>query len=239
MKAKNMSRYSLTTTLILIAAIVLLLIGTVGAARATLTQSETYKSQMAMKEIGLQLNENDAPASGSLLGSLLGEGEKLILGKEYDEKLSVTNTADIDEYVRVSIYKYWQDEEGKATDLSPALIKLTLGTDNWIVDDSATTDERMVLYYTKPLAAATENSAAETTSYVLTGISISSDVGKIVSQTPSADGRTITTTYKYDGIEFGLKVEVDGIQTHNAEEAAMSAWGRKITIESDGTLKLG
>ena len=35
----------------------------------------------------------------------------------------------------------------------------------------------------------------------------------------------ITTTYKYDGVEFHLDVEVDAVQTHNAQDAIMSAWG--------------
>jgi hypothetical protein len=39
------------------------------------------------------------------------------------------------------------------------------------------------------------------------------------------NGNTITTTYKYDGVEFHVDVEVDAVQTHNAEDAIRSAWG--------------
>ena len=38
-------------------------------------------------------------------------------------------------------------------------------------------------------------------------------------------GNTITTTYKYDGVEFHVDVEVDAVQTHNAQDAIKSAWG--------------
>ena len=38
-------------------------------------------------------------------------------------------------------------------------------------------------------------------------------------------GNVITTTYKYDGVEFHVDVEVDAVQTHNAQDAIKSAWG--------------
>ena len=38
-------------------------------------------------------------------------------------------------------------------------------------------------------------------------------------------GDTITTIYKYDGVEFHVDVEVDAVQTHNAQDAIRSAWG--------------
>ena len=38
-------------------------------------------------------------------------------------------------------------------------------------------------------------------------------------------GNIITTTYKYDGVEFHVDVEVDAVQTHNADKAIRSAWG--------------
>ena len=39
------------------------------------------------------------------------------------------------------------------------------------------------------------------------------------------DGNVITTIYKYDGVEFHVDVEVDAVQTHNAQDAIKSAWG--------------
>ena len=38
-------------------------------------------------------------------------------------------------------------------------------------------------------------------------------------------GDTVTTTYKYDGVEFHVDIEVDAVQTHNAQDAMRSAWG--------------
>ena len=91
-------------------------------------------------------------------------------GKAYTEELSVANTGNIEEYVRVTIYKYWVDPNGNKvflneTDsegneivkekdkkgittqgLSPALIKLNLTNSNvWLLDEKASTEERIVV----------------------------------------------------------------------------------------------
>ena len=50
--------------------------------------------------------------------------------------------------------------------------------------------------------------------------------GKLASEAKvETKGNTITTTYKYDGVEFHVDVEVDAVQTHNAQDAIKSAWG--------------
>ena len=41
---------------------------------------------------------------------------------------------------------------------------------------------------------------------------------------------TIKTVYAYDGVEFVVEVEVDAVQDHNAEDAILSAWGRRVKI---------
>ena len=59
-------------------------------------------------------------------------------------------------------------------------------------------------------------------------------------ETKTVDGKTvttITTTYTYDDQFFALEVQADAVQTHNAEDAIKSAWGRDVTI-SGTTLSL-
>ncbi len=119
----------------------------------------------------------------SLLTDLLPEGEELKLGKKYKERLYVQNTGDIDQYVRVTIYKYWMsapllDAEGKEQlddkgqvvreklpELAPSLIDLNLvnyrlnneaqsdDSQRWILDTASSTKERTVLYYRDILKA--------------------------------------------------------------------------------------
>ena len=48
----------------------------------------------------------------------------------------------------------------------------------------------------------------------------------------------ITTTYDYNGVQFRVKAKVDAVQDHNGEDAIWSAWGRKVSIDSNGALSL-
>ena len=237
MKTRRISESQIVTIVLMALAVVLLIVGTVGGSRAALTYSETYSTELSMQDIGVVLNENDNPVEngGVLLNDLLGTDKALKAGKEYEEILTVTNNGTIDQYVRVTLYKYWQEADGKRVDLSPAYIKLVLGTDNWIVDPAASTDERTVLYYKTPLKA------TETTSSLLEAISVDNEILKTVSQSETKEGSyiTVTNTYKYGSVEIGLKAEVDAVQVHNAEDAILSAWGATVSIADDGTLSLG
>lgn len=80
------------------------------------------------------------------------------IGKTYQEELSVKNSGSIDQYVRVTVYKYWVNVNpdgtagAKRTDLDPGLIDLHFVTGNgWTIDESASTRERTVLYYSEML----------------------------------------------------------------------------------------
>ena len=48
--------------------------------------------------------------------------------------------------------------------------------------------------------------------------------------TQTQEGNVITTTYDYEGVTLNLEAEVDVVQTHNAEDAILSAWGRKVSL---------
>lgn len=238
-KMKKALKGSLGTGLLAAAAGLLLLGGTVGSTQAALTwRSENYTSRVEMQEIGVSLVENDQDVSGKeLLTGLLGEGEQLALNKTYPEALTVTNSGVIDEYVRVTIYRYWMntDADGnptsKNTTISPEWIHLNL-TNNWILDESASTDERLVLYYPKALAS------GETAEAITDGISIDSAIAnKMTKSEPDANG-VITTTYDYDGARFTVEVQVDAVQTHNAEDAIKSAWGVDASIAEDGSFSI-
>lgn len=209
----------------------------VGSTRAALTYySENYSAQVEMSKIGVTLLENGEPVSyrdyddngnwkeeqeGTLLANMLGENEKFTPGMKYDEALSVKNSGSIDTFVRVIITKSWQDKDGKDTTLNPAWIELNLTGNGWIVDTSATTSERMILYYPKAIAPEEETPALCDT------IRIKEEIAKKV--TKVVDGDTIKYVYDYDGYTFTLDAEVDAVQTHNAQEAIKSAWGVNVT----------
>ena len=252
-------------------AVALLLFSSIGGTRAALTYfSETYASRVQMSNIGVTLQEkgqhdedfkavskrNYSDASngtwsentGALLEGMLTKGEDLKLGKKYKEELRVQNTGDINQYVRVSIYKYWVDgkvEKGqepvKFPNLDPSLIELNLvniagqegGSGRWLLDEEASTKERTVLYYSEVLEA------EEPTDPFTDTVKINDNIASKVTQTVTKkDGyTTIKTTYDYDGVGFCVEAKVDAVQDHNAEDAIWSAWGRRVTVENE-TLSL-
>lgn len=252
-KVKEFLKSPAVNITIFVLAVVLLLFSSVGGARAALSYvSEYYSTRVQMYDIGVTLEENGKAVSkrdynsksngswdeetGELLTNMLGKDEDLKIGKTYQEELTVKNSGTIDQYVRVSIYRYWLDKDGnKMQELSPELIDLNLvNSSDWVVDKDASTSERTVLYYTKLLKAGKSSSPLSDT------LAIDNMIATKVSQTTetNANGlKTITTTYDYDGVTFNLEAKVDAVQDHNAEDAIWSAWGRKVAI-SNNTLRL-
>lgn len=240
-------------------AVALLLFSSVGGARAALGYySDVYVSRVQMYNIGVTLEENagdewksvswrnyDSNKSdgswderyGELLKDMLKKGEELKIGKKYKEELRVKNTGEINQYVRVNIYKYWTDKDGnKLRSLSPSLINLNLtniGTD-WLLDEDASTPERTVLYYSKLL------NKDKATPLFADSLTIDGMVATKVTQQSSTNEKgltTITTTYDYDGTQFCVEAKVDAVQEHNAQDAIWSAWGQKVIVDN-GNLSL-
>lgn len=257
--------------------ILLLGTSTIGGARAAIVyDSAYYTAQVTLQHIHVNLVETNEKAdgkggvvtttntvtdenaqTGALLNGYFDANNTLRPGQQYAETLQVQNpeaAGNINEYVRVTLRRYWVDENKvaakpnyerkdlKETDLDPTLIHLMLGNtelgtgdggnvgNGWIEDKSARTDERIVLYYSQQLAP------GETTPALMDTLCIDGKVGLKVEQTVDANN-VVTTTYQYDGKQFVLEAKVDAIQNNHAEYAALSAWGRAVTI-TDGTLSL-
>jgi len=258
MKKANWMKRKLSSPIVTVAlfaiAAGLLLGSTIGGTRAALTYySETYASRVQMFNIGVSLLENDTKVSwrdygsesdgawsentGVLLANMLGDGESIQLGKSYPEILAVTNSGTIDEYVRVSIYKYWLNPQGeKVQDLSPELIELNLVNlgDAWMIDEDASTKERTVLYYKNILPVDATTPALSDT------LRLNPSIGTKVRQEKTTNGNytRVDTIFEYDGYRFQIEVEVDAVQTHNAADAILSAWGCRVEVDEDGSLSL-
>ncbi len=245
-------------------AVGLLAFSTVGATRAALTiTSQRYNSEFNMKHIGITLLENGkmvderdyvnydwTPKSTSK--ELLSHIDSFKFGEKYREEIQVENSGFIDEYVILTIRKYWVGKDGKKrTDLDPALIHLNFVNigDYWKADTEVIgkenpDKERTILMYYKPLKAKAEGvSEADyrtvpATDYITVDSAIKAVVDKSEATTDPDTGNTvIVTTYTYNGLKFVVEAEAEGVQTHNAEEAIHSAWGRQVTFNSDGTVK--
>lgn len=242
---KKMLRNPLALAALALLAVGLIVGGTVnGIAAAPRFQSGDWRAQVQLTNISVVLTENGEIRRGddALVQDLLTRAgdASLKIGKTYDEKLAVRNAFDaetstktdkgidesdlIDEYVRVTVYRYWVDAEGKkVTTLDPDLIKLHFlegpqeGTDGgyWTIDKDASTRERTVLYYSGILKPGQDSNPFADT------LTIDSQVIKQV--TKLADG---TDSFDYEGYSFRIEATADAVQTHSADEAMTSAWGR-------------
>jgi hypothetical protein len=240
-KLKEFLGKPLVTGALFAVALALLLIGSIGGTRAALTiQSEYYNSEVEVLNIGVALVEKDADGVFQVVSgkdALMGENtpigkavkiensesKKFYVGKKYPETLAVRNTADIDEYVRVAVYKYWLDENGnKFPEMDSQWIELGfVTTGNWSIDAESTTEERTVLYYSEPIAP------GEDTTEFLESVSINKQATKKITKTETVEGNVtkISWTYDYNGKQFCLEVYVDSVQDHNPDTAKVSAWG--------------
>lgn len=254
-KIKNLLLSPKTTVVALVVAIGLLAFSTIGGARAALTYySDTYQSQVETKDIGVTLVENEVDIAfrdyvkekadgtwheqiGVLLGNMLPTSQtqqSVSLGQLYPESLWVKNSGTIDQYVRVTIYKYWMDEQGNKTRvINPDAIDLHLinllgdptGEQCWIEDAEAKTEERTVLYYNKLLPN------AEITPAFTDTLKIDVDLEEHSKVTRTDEGVIITTS-EFNGYRFAIEVTVDAVQDHNAKEAILSAWGKNVSIQN-------
>lgn len=250
-KLKSFLSASKANVAIFVLVVALILTATIGAASAAYTYfAETYSSRVQRFDIGVSLMENGERISwrdyiaqddsqwdeyvGTLLTNMIPKGESFSLGKPYDERLSVRNSGTINEYVRVTIFTYWVDAETgeKQINLNPDYINLKIlcdayGSNNgWLLDESASTTERTVLYYNRLLYSEIDDSnrATETPAFS-EELTISSDVYGYADD--------------YNGKKFMVEVKVDAVQEQNAQSAAASAWGTNIVInEEAGTLSL-
>ena len=226
-------------TVLLFALAIGLLAGSgIGGARAALNeQSEIYKSTVELPTVGVRLLENGAvPKEGKLLTNLLGGDKVLQPGKIYTEELSVENTGSIEEFVRVTVQKYWLNAKGeKAPAMDSSWIHLGFATDGWVIDDKdpSLTEERTVLYYTSALPA------GQASTPLMKTICLDGKVAEKVTQESRTSGSKtiITTTFYYNGYQLCLKATVDAVQINNAQDAIKSAWGRSVTV-SGKTLSL-
>ena len=118
--------------------------------------------------------------------------------------------------------------------LSPENIKLGFDDQGeWILDASASTSERTVLYYKNILSA-----NGGVTPIFLKTLQVQNGFDLIVKEktvSESNEYKVIEYSHPYDGYSMNISVEVDAVQTYDAAEAIKSAWGVEATL-ADGVI---
>lgn len=228
-KLRKIFRSPVTTIVMFIIAAGLLVTGGIGSARAALgVFSEDYVAEIQTRNIGIQIveNGNGLETGAALMGAI--PAEDFHVASPYKEELAVRNSGSIEEYVRVVIYRYWADAQGnKVTTMDPGLIGLNFLEDTgWIMDpdSDSTTDERVILYYSEPVAA------GSTTGLIADKLTLSESINDTVTYVYDEENRTVTVVYPYHGYSFCIEMQADGVQTHNAAAAILSAWGREVSM---------
>lgn len=258
---KKENRLSKRTTALLVAAVLLLAGGTVSGTRAALNiQSEYYRAEFYLNHLQVHLLENGDDVCGraghkntldvhdKAVGELATElkykhphgGEETLgsvePGKAYKEVVQAQNGSDIDEFVRVTIRKYWmeKDEKGnlvKSTALNPDRIKLYYGKEgeynskNWTLNkkENVGSKETSTYYYKTDLSS---NEISEPLFDTLEIDATTADFGEITTIEIQKDNKTVYTyEYQYDGCVFYIEADVQAIQTHNVNDAIRSQWG--------------
>ena len=247
---KKIMRSPVTTVLLFVLAAAMLIPGAIGGTRAVLNaQSQYYRAQVDTQDIGITIMEDDKAVShrdftknadwdtstGALLGDLIAENESFVIGKRYPVEYTLKNSGEIAVFSRVIVYKYWVDANGnKLRDLDPSLIEVELAnTGDWITaaNDPDSTTERSVYYYKSVLNPGEESSAFISAVKVSDWITTNPRIEKTG---PDEEGYvTYTYYYDYNDVYFQLKIEAEGVQTHNAADAILSAWGVKATVSGN------
>ncbi len=149
--------------------------------------------------------------------TVLGVDKQMIPGKAYTEKIFAQNASDMDEYVRLTIRKYWADENGnKLYNIAPDFLKLivleTPTNSKWAWSEAESTPEMDVYYYKGVLPA------REVSSNVIESIKLDpmiANVGDALKATNNGNGN----------VQVCLSAEVDAVQTNHVADAVKSAWG--------------
>ena len=236
MRKFNGKRVVLILSSLLVVLVGMIMVLRSGSTQAVLTESEEQTVEIKMSSLDVAILEN-----GKETETLYSDytDKALDPGHPYDDTISVKNTGEYDEYVRVIVKKYWKGSGGKRLDLSPAYIHLT-AADGWVENPKEATAEQSV-WYCKNYVPAGEGEESKSAP-LFTSFYIDSEVFTNVAKsvTPHTTGDDVTSvttvTYDYDDITFVVEIEAQAIQYSSADKAILSAWGVTNVTASGGTV---
>lgn len=204
---------------LLILLITLCVLVPVGGAVAYFRAETSSRNKLSSGNVGIELM--DTTSEGDAIQSEEGIDFTFAYpGAVKEKETFVQNISDNDLYTRITVTKYWIDEEGnKVIDADPKLIEVvTNDTSNWIIQDSDENDEIVYFYFRKPL------SPQEATDLFINRIKLS---GKITN-----DGEI-----EYSELSAHLSFEADAVQKLGAQQAMMSEWGLDVIIDSNDVVQ--
>ncbi|SDH95535.1 hypothetical protein SAMN05421493_10622 [Pseudobutyrivibrio sp. 49] len=218
-----MKKFYKSPLLLLALGCIVLAATSVGAARAAFTDYSIDKIKFNTAEIAVDVSGDIK--DGKLVFPEIEKAfddETFAFGKTYEENVLVTNnsneTAGYDEYIRVVVRKSWLNDRVKDESLDPRLINIKTA-EGWFKNESESTYEQEVWYYTKPVPC------GDTVQFI-TGISLDDKVTTVVMH--SITEALIENIYVYDQQKAYVTLQVDAVQANNAKDAIYGAWGINV-----------
>lgn len=194
--------------------------GTLAAGQASAQTPVTAPLQAATLNIEWN-NQTSEPVTLAITDEAIMPADQIDLTDSY----KVDNTGAVDAYIRVTVTKYWADQNGvKNTDLDAAGITLFENSADWVKADSLfendeTMDETEVYYYKYPVPA------GASTSDLLEELTIPADL-----------------TNEYTNQQIRLEAVADGVQFAGAAAGELNAqgilasWGVAAELAPDGSI---
>lgn len=208
------------------------------------TKNEKYKGNLVE-----YLGYTNDTHKGDTAAYKLGTPGQVEPGRTYDEEISAKNGSNIDQYVRLTVRKYWVKDGKKDTKLSPELIKLTYNgadynTSAWKLNSKEDTPETQTFYLKRVLKGGSGKDGGESSPLLFNELTIDESVvnekNMTRSESVTQDGnKTITTytySYDYDGYTFYIEADVQAIQTHNVNDAISALWGVSNVSAKNGVV---
>lgn len=197
----------------------------------TVHGAKKYKGNL-VEYLGYKNDEHYKDVAGYKLGTP-GTVEP---GKTYKEEISAKNGQNINQYVRLTVRKYWVKDGKKNTKLSPDLIKLTYNgkaynSGAWQRNDKEHTTESDTYYLSKMLPK-WKKSKLLFNELTIDG-SVADKAHMTEHVTKEGNKTIVTYTYDYKDYTFYIEANVQAIQTHNVNDAIDSLWGvTNVTAKS-------
>lgn len=142
------------------------------------------------------------------------EFKGLVPGQTVQKQLSVQNTKETSLYTRVTIKKYWLNNNGeKDFETSATSLQLNYNQNEWLEEYIDDNGEEVILYYKMPLA---QNQKTEN---FLESLIVPKNLGNID-----------------QGKKFVLDIKVDAIQEYNIKDAMLAQWGVVASMNQNGMI---
>ena len=185
----------------------------------------------------------NADHSGDSAAYKVGEPGEVVPGKKYEEKIAARNGSNINEYVRLTVRKYWVDsDKSKDTTMDPELIKLSYGSkaynsSAWAINEKEHSKESDTYYLKKMLEGGATSAELFDTLQIDASVYDLGNKKTTTTKSSDKDGVTVITyEYDYDDFTFYIEADVQAIQTHNVNDAIGSLWGVNNVRASNGTV---